>query len=120
MPRDIDRKNQYDRNYKDRHRGRIHKLQNKRYHETHVSILIEFGGECIFCHEKLGKVQLILHEIHGKRHSSNSSYYVKHKEDFVLVCRYCHGGIHFLINKLGMTPEEALTFIKERLSAIEA
>jgi len=65
--------------------------------EHRTKLLKLIGNKCYLCNSTS---QLQFHEIHGKKHPRNFEslsyihYVMKHKEDFVTLCRKCHFAIH--------------------------
>lgn len=49
------------------------------------------GKNCLLCSSRSN---LVFHEIHGKRHEDYFPYILKHKEDFVTMCKRCHLSLH--------------------------
>lgn len=64
------------------------------------------GDKCVLC----GRVKnLVLHEIYGKKHQLWCSAVEARKrpKDFRLLCKWkCHTGVHFCMERLGMTWKE--------------
>lgn len=62
--------------------------------------LIELlGGKCILCNRTQEKTPLIVHEIHGRPHTENINEIMRHKEDYVILCRPHHAMIHRMKNE---------------------
>ena len=55
-----------------------------------------FGITCSLCNGK--SKRMCLHEIHGKSHSRNPSYILRHLVDFRILCWKCHAMIHRFLN----------------------
>lgn len=91
------------------------KANRRRFYQKHKKEIMEqqrlrrrllyemFGGRCVFCGKGLEEKRLwVLHQKNGEKHPCHHEYYAKHREDFFLVCKRCHGGIHFAHDILGL------------------
>lgn len=73
-----------------------------------------FGSKCEICHSE---THLQFHEKNGNSHPKGYmkySYILKHQGDFILLCVLCHTGVHFLMEKLGMSGDDVLQLIRAR------
>lgn len=62
------------------------------------------GSRCCFC-PQFNKKALVFHEIHGKPHITNDAFrtVLRNPENFVVLCKKCHTGVHFCMEVLGFT-----------------
>jgi hypothetical protein len=100
--------------WRDENKEKVLDMQRNWRKRKMVEIQQMFGEKCSFCGSSPKKNRLCLHEIHGKKHSPHVQYYLKHKEDFILICRRCHTALHFLIEVANLEPLEAIEFIRQR------
>lgn len=78
--------------------GKYHyDIFRKQFHNEKVKMRKEIGDKCIICGSKMN---LVFHEIHGKKHSCNFTYSnkIENKKDlnFVCLCNNHHTALHFL------------------------
>jgi predicted HNH restriction endonuclease len=91
-----ERRNEYMRKY-------MKKYKKKYYEEKMKEVWKEFSEKCKICNGKSRRGRLILHEIHGKNHPKSNDinefvdYILKHKNDFVPLCRGCHAKLHWFL-----------------------
>lgn len=90
--------------YRQKNQKRINKNQNKHNKKVREKLSELIGNKCFFCGTDKGK--LYFHEIHGKIHIFTSNYYFEHKKDFRTLCYFCHMGVHWCMEYLGLSWEQ--------------
>jgi hypothetical protein len=87
-----------------KNRIRIMEYDRKRRITMHSLFL----SECFLCNttEASNRRSLDLHEKYGRKHSTNVTYILKHKEDFVPLCRKCHSMVTRLMFIFGLKWEQ--------------
>lgn len=65
------------------------------------------GSRCCFC-PQFNKKALVFHEIHGKYHDTRDYHrkVLQNPQDFVVLCKKCHTGVHFCMKVFGFTWEK--------------
>lgn len=81
--------------------------QRERERELRKQALKLFGNVCFLCGYSNKWIQF--HEIHGKRHRNSQGYALKHKEDFIALCRVCHRAIHRFMQVFKLTWDDILS-----------
>jgi len=92
------------RKYRLKHPEKVQKWNGKRHRRIREALDAHFSKVCFFCgiHHSID-----LHEIHGRKHPTIDTwkgvqYILKHDEDFIPLCKFCHRGIHFCMAYLGL------------------
>lgn len=84
----------YQKTYRETHRDKIRKQQRDYWNRKRKEVEQLLGDKCIICDSNK---HLQYHEVHGKSHPfsrSGMNYILKHPEDFVPLCGWCHKMIH--------------------------
>jgi len=70
------------------------------------------GSKCFFCTQR-NKKALVFHERHGNYHDTRDCFrsVLRNPQDFVVVCKRCHTGVHFCMETFGLDWEA----IKEQM-----
>ena len=76
-----------------------------------------FGDKCFICHKKARQKKAALpdfHRIDGEEHKGLAYVdAIKNPDKYVPLCPLCHRGVHFAMEKLGMTWKEIQNMLKE-------
>lgn len=83
------------RYYKKDPKARIAKSQEWKQQKLKELTQI-FGEQCQLCGAIKTSYNMVYHEKHGSDHNYNLNNVLKHKENFVKLCRHCHMSIHHL------------------------
>ena len=61
------------------------------------------GYKCFFCPQD-SKRALVFHEIHGEYHDTRDYHrkVLQNPQDFAVVCKKCHTGVHFCMEHFGL------------------
>lgn len=90
----------YIKPYREKNRQRIYASDKLRREKKRRAIIELLGGKCVLCNRDGSKTSLIIHEVHGKPHSSdNLGEILAHLEDYTLLCRPHHATLHRLKNE---------------------
>jgi hypothetical protein len=81
--------------------------ERKTYERVRKKINDLLGSKCKICGSTCN---LVCHEIHGKRHSTNANYILIHIEDFVRLCSQCHRMVHYLAKNKNVNLEILIRF----------
>jgi nitrate/TMAO reductase-like tetraheme cytochrome c subunit len=99
----------YKRDYRAKNKKKLSEKRRERRKKRWQKLKELIGDSCKICKNKK---QIRFHEIHGKDHDKYDTiaYILRHKEDFVSLCRDCHRALHHL-SKKEMNIEELLRFL---------
>jgi len=90
----------YIKPYREKNRQRVYASDKLRREKKRRAIIELLGGKCVLCNRDGSKTSLIIHEVHGKPHSSDNLVEIlTHLEDYALLCRPHHATLHRLKNE---------------------
>lgn len=77
-------------------------------HKKRIEALEVFDSKCAICKRSPERKNCLhFHKKDGTKHKNRfSGVYLKNPDEFVLLCVWCHKGVHFSMEYLGMTWEE--------------
>lgn len=86
---------------------KILEKKKKKREQIIEKILQQFGRTCFICGTDVKvKYKFAFHEISGRKHKNAE--YLKNPENFVLLCKRCHLGVHFCMELLSLSWKEIL------------
>ena len=106
----LEKERAYRKKYRDNNLKDIDRKRKEIYANYNKEIDDIFGTQCYICKRNS---YLALHQKEGKKHPHNKPYLIKNRTDFVRLCRYCHSGVHFCMDKLGFDWEKINKLMEE-------
>lgn len=93
------KRKEYMKKWRLEHKDYMRKYVKEHRKKLREKIIEVLGKTCVIC----GKIPksnygINYHEIHGKPHQYNLQYILKHKEDFICLCKNCHCTLHHYFN----------------------